>query len=205
MTQLKLTWWTICVAGLVVAAASYGHAQTARGRLLRIVPDSAGATRDWDNALDQMIRSNELLGRMRRDDTLIGGRAVEQFVQYYKGVRVWGGSVSRQLDAGRAVSIFGTLYQGLDIDVTPALDREAATIRLENVGGYSSARNRPELVILPDDNGASGLLDGDEFTRAPMSFGSFIDANTERSSGATACSSGKRRRHARPRHRRAGR
>ncbi len=152
----RLTGWAVCVAGIVVVAASHGRAQTARGRLLRIVPDSVGATRDWDNAVERMIRNDELRVRLQRDDTLLGGRAVEQFVQYYKGVRVWGGSVSRQLDGGRVVSVFGTVYEGLDFDVTPTLDRDAAVTRLENVGGsLLTPATEPELVILPDDGGAA--------------------------------------------------
>jgi bacillolysin len=157
MTRLK--WCAVCVATIVVVAASRGQAQRARGRLLTIVPDSVGATRDWDNAVERMIRSDELRVRMQRDDTLLQGRAVEQLVQYYKGVHVWGGSVSRQLDAGRVVSLFGTVYQGLDFDVTPTLDRDAATSRLETVGGsLLTPATEPELVILPDDGGGAFKL-----------------------------------------------
>ena len=154
----RLKWWAICLTGFAVVAIPRGHAQTVRGRLLRIVPDSIGAVRDWDNAVERMIRGDELRARMQRDDTLLAGRTIEQLVQYYNGVRVWGGNVSRQLNGGRAISVFGTVYQGLDVDVTPTLDRDAAATVLERVGGpLLNPATEPELIILPEDGDAFRL------------------------------------------------
>ncbi len=64
---------------------------------------------------------------------------------------MWGGSVSRQRDGVNVISAFGTVYQGLDLDISPTLDRDAATLRLATVGGpLLNSTAEPELVILPE-------------------------------------------------------
>ena len=73
-----------------------------------------------------MVRGDELRVRLERSDTIMTGRSVEQLTQYYRGLQVWGGSVARQFDGTSLVSVFGTIYQGLDIDVAPAVSRDAA-------------------------------------------------------------------------------
>ena len=80
----RMKWWAAAagVAGIVVVAVVRGHAQAPSGRSLRIVPDSMRALRDWDNAVEQMLRNSELRVRMQRDDTLLQGRTIEQLVQY---------------------------------------------------------------------------------------------------------------------------
>src|SRR5262245_43565045 len=111
------------ILGMVVVFFARGHAQQPAGRELRIVPSSTAALRDWGNVVDGMLRTNELRMLSRRDDTLLQGRTIEQFAQFFKGVRVWGGSVSRQLSGPSVVSVFGTIYEGIDLDPTPGLNR----------------------------------------------------------------------------------
>jgi bacillolysin len=174
----RLTWTGICVAGLLAAVALQGQTG-GTGRLLRIVPDSPGATRDWDNIVDRMLRNDELRVRLERSDTLISGRRLEQLAQYHKGARVWGGDVARQFDGGSAVSVFGTVYGGIDLDVTPLLSREAAKARLESIGGtLLTPDTEPELVILPVDAGAFRLVwIGEVLTRSDV-VRFFIDARS---------------------------
>ena len=140
----------VCIAGVLAVAGPHG--QTAGGRALAIAPDSANATRDWGTVVDRMVRGDELRVRLERSDTLLPGRSVEQLTQYYRGLRVWGGSVARQFDGTSLVSVFGTIYQGLDLDVTPAVSRDAARGTIEAQGGtLLLPETEPELVILPDD------------------------------------------------------
>lgn len=148
-------------------------------RALTVAPNTPESVRDWDNTVTRMARTDELRVRQQRADTLVLGRSIERLAQYYRGVRVWGGDLSRQLDGPSAVSVFGTVYQGLDFDVTPALDRDAATTRLENVGGsLLTPATEPELVILPDDGGAFRLTwMATVHTRTDVAR-FFIDANT---------------------------
>src|SRR6476469_10210335 len=107
------------IAGLLLVAAPHG--QTLGVRALTIAPDSAIAVRDWDTIVDRMVRGDELRVRLERSDTLIEGRRVDQLTQHYKGLRVWGGNVARQFDGFSLVSVFGTLYQGIDVATARAI------------------------------------------------------------------------------------
>ena len=144
--------WTllfVCLAGVLAAAGPHG--QTIGARALTIVPDSANATADWGTIVDRLVRGNELRVRLERSDTIMTGRSVEQLTQYYGGLQVWGGSVARQFDGTSLVSVFGTIYQGLDVDVAPAVSRDAARVTIENQGGTLLLPDtEPELVVLPD-------------------------------------------------------
>ena len=106
-------------------------------RVLTVAPDTPGGVRDWDNTVARLLRTSELHVRLQRGDTLIAGRTVEQLEQYYRGVRVWGAGVSRQLDGPTAVSVFGTLYTDIARDITPALTQHDAKRAIERIAGAS--------------------------------------------------------------------
>jgi thermolysin len=133
------------------------RAPTAQGRgaLATIVPGSPQALRDWDTRTQSMLRTGELRIRQVREDTLIPGHVVERADQYYRGVRVHGADISRQLDEhGVVQSVFGNLYDGIDLRTDPALTRDAARARVVKLAGADQAEsNEPELVVLPQDDG----------------------------------------------------
>ncbi len=112
--------------------------------------------RDWDRQIDGMARTGELRSREARADTLIEGREHQRSDQFHRGVRVFGGEVVRQSRHGATESAFGTLYSGIDVDPSPAIDEEAARAVLEERAGASSG-SRPELVVLPLDAGGYAL------------------------------------------------
>ena len=60
---------------------------------------------------------------------------------------------------GSSESVFGTLYEGIDIDPTPALDEDRARAILAARSGSTtrSVRHAPELVVLPLDDGGYAL------------------------------------------------
>ena len=154
MTRWRL--WLACGVALLAVAGPRG--QTPGGRALIIAPESAAATGDWGTIVDRMVRGDELRVRVGRSDTLIAGRSVEQLTQYYRGLRVWGGSVAREFDGSSLVSVFGTIYQGLDLDAAPAIGRDAARAALEAQGGaLLLPDSEPELVVLPEDGGTFQL------------------------------------------------
>ena len=152
----RWTWSAACLASLMAAVALQGQTRGS-GRLLTIIPASAGATRDADTLVDRMLRSGELLARLERDDTLVAGHRIEQLAQYYNGARVWGGDVTRQFDGAGTVSVFGTVYQGIDLDMAPGLGVDAATAALERLGTLLVPDREPALVILPAADGAFRL------------------------------------------------
>jgi bacillolysin len=156
-----------------------GQRVKTQARTLTVAPDTPAATRDWDNAVNRMLRTNELQVRLERDDTLIAGRTIEQLDQFYQGVRVWGGSVSRQLDGGIATSVFGTLYADIAVDVVPPFTQEQAKAVIERVGGTELGADRvPELIVLPAESGEYTLAWVGQIATAGDILRLFIDART---------------------------
>jgi bacillolysin len=143
----------------LTAALSFvpGHAPRAQSgaRLAAIVPGSPQALRDWDTRTEAMLRTGELRVRRRRDDTLLPGHVVERADQYYRGVRIHGADVSRQMDEhGVVLSVFGNLYDDIDISPDPKLDADEARTRIETLAGIAQGEStQPELVVLPLEAG----------------------------------------------------
>ena len=168
------------IAFFIWLAARGGPAAHAQSRTLRVAPATASDVRDWDATAARMLRANELTVRIRRDDTLLPGRTIEQLDQFYRGLRVWGGGVSRQMDGPTAVSLFGTLYTSIDIDVTPAKSQTDAIAAIERIsGGHVTADHLPELVVLPSDTGFRLAWVADVMTRKDL-VRLFVDANDGR-------------------------
>ena len=111
--------------------------------------------RQWDATVDGMARTGDLVVVSHIGDAALEGRTHEYLAQYFAGIPVFGGGVSRQLDeAGVTVSLFGTLHQGIDVNFTSALSgAEVAALLEETHGGEVVASGQPALGILP-------LLDG---------------------------------------------
>jgi thermolysin len=71
---------------------------------------------------------------------------------------VFGADVTRQLRNGATESVFGTIYDGIDIDPSPEIDGETARALLaERLGVEIDPSIEPELVVLPRDNGSYAL------------------------------------------------
>ena len=124
----------------------------------------------------RMIRDRELVLRAVYDDRLLPDRQHERLSQYYQGVSVYGGDVTRQTAGGVTVSIFGTIYTQIDIDPTPGLSTDEAAAILQNVSGATLMQNSlPTLTILPTLDGGYALT-----YRATMSNATtyFVDAHT---------------------------
>ena len=139
------------VAATLIPAAAQ---QPGRGRVT-ITPASTAEVRAWAPRIDSLRRSGELRLRIRRDDRLTAGRAHERYDQYYRGVRVYGADVSEQLNRGQVVSAFGIVYEGIDIDPSPAIEADRAREVVEARAGVEIGR-RPELVVFP--RGSSYVL-----------------------------------------------
>ena len=111
---------------------------------------SVDELRQWDATVDAMSRTGELVVVSRQADRSLPGRTHEYLAQFFEGVRVHGGGVSRQLDRGATVSLFGTLYADIDVETAPALSAgEAASLLVRRTGAASVDRLLPEAVILP--------------------------------------------------------
>ena len=117
------------------------------------------ALRRWDATVDGMARTGDLVAMSRLNDPSLEGRTHEYLAQYFAGVPVYGGGVSRQLDgSGVTVSLFGTVHQGIDVDITRALSgAEVAALLEEMHGGEILAGGDPSLGILPLADGSYAL------------------------------------------------
>ena len=105
--------------------------------------------RQWDATVDGMTRTGELVVATRVADRLLARRVHEYLAQYVDGVPVHGGGVSRQLDRGVTVSLFGTIHRDIDLDTAPRLSPGEALRLIEQRAGTGSAINAsPTLVIL---------------------------------------------------------
>ena len=154
-----LTALTCATAALALLGGRRPAAQ-APARRASITAGSALALRQWDGVTSSMLRSGELRVRQTRSDTLLPGRVTERADQYFRGVRVFGADVSRQLDdQGVVLSVFGVLYAGIDISTTPALTADDARLKVEALTGIEQPGSIvPELVVLPREAGARFTL-----------------------------------------------
>jgi bacillolysin len=128
--------------------------------LSRAAAFSAADLRVWDARVDRMLRDRQLIVREQLDDPLVAGRTHERYTQVVNGVPVYGGDMTRQIDgAGATVSIFGTVYEGIEIDTTPRLSVEEARAIVEEQSGVELGEsNRPTLTILPRPGGEYALV-----------------------------------------------
>jgi bacillolysin len=145
----------ICFAAWSVTTPTHAQVRdTGRGRV-NVSSNSTAERRAWTTRIDRMIRNGELRVRQTREDTLLPGRTHERANQYYRGVRVFGGDIARQLRGALTESVFGTMYDGIDIDVVPVLDEGRARALLASRLGQPLDDQRPaELVVLPLDDGS---------------------------------------------------
>lgn len=167
------------VAGTVIAASLAWPLQAQPAGPLRIAATAAPELGAWDAELARMLRAGDLRARQVRDDTLLPGRIHERMDQYFKGVRVFGGDVARQLEGSRTLSVFGVVYRDIDLDPTPKLKPEEAQAVIEKRAGAPLRPGAtPELVVLPRDGGGYALAYREEtFARGALRM-CFVDART---------------------------
>ena len=129
-----------------------------RASAQRIEPRTIAELRQWDGRIDRMLRTDELVVRRVFGDPQVPGRTHERADQRHRGIPVVGGDVVRQIDGGQTVSIFGTLYEGIDLDVTPRLTPRDAKAAVERLTGARLGESRtPELTVLPRPEGGYAL------------------------------------------------
>lgn len=146
-----------CLLAWNALSSSSTSAQAGRGAIA-VSARSVGQMREWDERLDRMIREGDLRVRQRRQDALVPGRLHERADQYFRGVRVFGADIARQLRSGQAVSVYGTLYQDIDVDTSATIGWiRALALVSARTGVELNAGTRPELFVLPLDGGGYAL------------------------------------------------
>ena len=126
-----------------------------------------------------MVRSGQLEVRLEREDTLMPGRKHVRFSQLVNGVPVYGADVARQIDEkGVTVSIFGTVFEGMDISTDPGIDADRARAIVAADSGVALGGCRPpRLTILPRDGGHQLVYTARVATADDITL-YFIDAHT---------------------------
>jgi Zn-dependent metalloprotease len=141
-------------AALPAQAPNDPAARTGRVAIHASTPSELQA---WDSTIDRMVRSRQLLVVDTRPDPDIDGRMHESLLQFHQGVPVYGGGLSRQTAQGLSVSIIGTLFEGISVDISPTLSAPDAVRGLADTTGGRLVGDGARLVIFPTADGGYRL------------------------------------------------
>jgi bacillolysin len=120
--------------------------------------DHLSEFRAWDDRVNALSRTNELVLRSVRPDSLLEGHVHERYDQHFRGIRVFGADIARQVARGVSQSMFGTLYDRIEISVIPTLSEDDARQRFAGLSSRDFPADRSiELVVLPHEDGSYAL------------------------------------------------
>jgi bacillolysin len=145
----------LLAASLAIGAA--GEAQAGEPR--RVAAASRAEAQAWEGPLQSMVSGGGLALRRWREDTLLPDRRHARYAQVHRGVPVLGGDLAVQVMGTEVVSVFGTLFEGIDVDAVAALSADQAMQVVERLSGqHLGPLNPPELGVLPLETGAFALV-----------------------------------------------
>lgn len=138
---------------LALTAAATAQPQV-RPDILTLSAGGAGsltALREANALIDRLSRDGTLRLSTQNSDQLVPDRTHGRYQQFHEGVPIFGAEVTRQTSRGLAVSVFGTIHLGVNIDTTPGLSPFEAASIIEGLSGTATPRAaQPRLVVLPD-------------------------------------------------------
>jgi bacillolysin len=145
---------------LLAACLALGAAGAARaGEPRRVAAASRTEAQAWEARVEAMVSGGGLALRRWRPDTLLPERRHARYAQVHGGVPVIGGDLAVQVAGLAVVSVFGTLYEGIDLDTTPALTADQAMQIVERLSGQPlGPLHPPELGVLPLETGGFALV-----------------------------------------------
>ncbi len=104
--------------------------------------------------VDAMMRAGELDVAVPQEDTMIRGRVHERLGQFHERLPVFGAQAVRQMDGRSVISITGRLYEGINVNVSPAISPERArAAAVGTAGSRGQTRGEITLGILPVQDG----------------------------------------------------
>jgi bacillolysin len=168
------------VCGVLIVSVMQGQTppvSQARPIAVAATRDGNGTLRTFDAQVDQMLRTRDLRVREAMRDADLPERRHERLDQYYRGVRIIGGDLTRQIAPDGTVSVFGMLHSGLDIDTTPRLTVGEARTAINNAVSGEPVGPPVELVVLPLSDGYHLAYRGQAFDGTEIR-NVFIDANS---------------------------
>lgn len=127
---------------------------------VRVNASTPNEVREWDARIEQLVRQGALRLERTEEDTLLPGRRHQRLDQVHKGVRVEGGQLVRQVgETGEVLSVFGTFFDGMALDVTPAMTTaQARGAVAARIGRDGTILSGPDLTILPTEKNAYVLV-----------------------------------------------
>jgi bacillolysin len=141
-----------------------GRAQDAEARNLgnsrriTLTATTQGAVAESNSMITRMLQAGDLTSVRVQDDREIAGRQIQTLQQLYKGIPVEGGSVTLQKAGRTTVSVFGTLFNDISIDTTPAIAAiDAARIIEKAANAWIAFGASPTLVVVPSPAGTFAL------------------------------------------------
>ena len=149
---------------VVVLLQQPGRAQigqesnSADSRRITLSATTPGAIVESNSLIGRMMKAGELTSRQVQNDPQIRARQIQTLQQVYKGIPVEGGSVTLQRARQTTVSVFGTLFDAISVDTTPAITPiDAARIIEEAANAFIAFGASPTLVIVPSPVGTFAL------------------------------------------------
>lgn len=141
-----------------------GRAQVAQAtnpadsRRVTLTAMTQDAIADSNVTITRMQQAGELTSVRVQDDPQIAGRQIQTLQQVYKGIPVEGGSVTMQKSGPATVSVFGTLFNSISIDTTPAIAPiDAARIIEKAANAFIAFGASPTLAVVPSPAGTFAL------------------------------------------------
>ena len=127
------------------------------GRIM-LTATTQSAVAESNSLITRMLQAGELTSVRVQDDPQIAGRQIQTLQQVYKGIPVEGGSVTLQRAGPTTVSVFGTLFNAVSIDMTPAIAPiDAARIIEKAANAFIAFGASPTLVVVPSPAGTFAL------------------------------------------------
>ena len=142
---------TSATIGFIVALTLHGGATQAQAPANKVAV-AASAVDDlqmWGSRIEAMVRSQELVVRRTYPDRRLPNHSHEVLTQYHDGVPVHGGELMVHRAGGVAVSILGSLYEGVNIGTTPTISPEEAAEIIESLAGIGTMPGLPTLTVYP--------------------------------------------------------
>ena len=130
----------------------------ADSRRITVTATTQRAVAESNNLITRMLRTGELTNVRVHDDPQIAGRQIQTLQQTYNGIPVEGGSVTLQKAGPATVSVFGTLFNNISIETTPAIAAIDATRIIEKAANaWIAFGASPTLVVVPSPAGTFAL------------------------------------------------
>lgn len=149
---------------VVLLLQQSGRAQTPQageasnsGRItLTAVTQSAIA--ESNDLIMRMVQAGDLTNVRIQDDPQIPGRQIQTLQQVYRGIPVEGGSVTLQKSGAATLSVFGTVFNAISLDITPAIAPiDAARIIEKEANAFIVGGASPKLIVVPSPAGTFAL------------------------------------------------